>query len=248
MIGRPLLINEIFGPTIQGEGPCTGRHALFVRVFGCNLECTWCDTDYTWAVTKAKAEKTLSGKQWDKAEQAHEMQPNDILDALEKLWPWRQHPTNIVFSGGEPLMQQEGLYNVMMALDQADCPIHIETAGTLMPTRTTNVLVSQFVVSPKLENSKNRASKRYKPDVLTWFNNHHAHFKFVVADLDDFFEIDTIVHNIGIPANHVWIMPEGVSAPRQLAFGRHLWTKTLEHGYNMSLRSHILLWGNERGI
>lgn len=38
----PIRVNEVFGPTIQGEGVSTGRHCLFVRVSRCNLHCTWC--------------------------------------------------------------------------------------------------------------------------------------------------------------------------------------------------------------
>jgi 7-carboxy-7-deazaguanine synthase len=39
-------ISEIFGPTIQGEGPLIGRPTIFVRTGGCDYRCSWCDTDY----------------------------------------------------------------------------------------------------------------------------------------------------------------------------------------------------------
>jgi 7-carboxy-7-deazaguanine synthase len=39
-------ISEIFGPTIQGEGPLVGRPTVFVRTGGCDYRCTWCDTLY----------------------------------------------------------------------------------------------------------------------------------------------------------------------------------------------------------
>jgi 7-carboxy-7-deazaguanine synthase len=39
-------ISEIFGPTIQGEGPLIGRPSVFVRTAGCDYRCTWCDTLY----------------------------------------------------------------------------------------------------------------------------------------------------------------------------------------------------------
>lgn len=43
-----LVVNEIFGPTIQGEGPSSGRRCGFHRLGGCNLSCRWSDTPYTW--------------------------------------------------------------------------------------------------------------------------------------------------------------------------------------------------------
>jgi 7-carboxy-7-deazaguanine synthase len=39
-------ISEIFGPTIQGEGPLIGRPTVFVRTGGCDYRCAWCDTLY----------------------------------------------------------------------------------------------------------------------------------------------------------------------------------------------------------
>jgi 7-carboxy-7-deazaguanine synthase len=247
MIDRPLQVSEIFGPTLQGEGPRAGAHCLFIRMFGCNLECGWCDTAYTWATTETKAAKTLSGKQFDKAIECHEMLPDEVLRRLTDLWPWKHHPTNIVISGGEPLMQQDSLYHVLMPLDQADCPIHIETAGTIAPTMTTSALVSQFVVSPKLANSGNRDTMRFKPDVLKRFNDHNAYFKFVVTRLADFQEVREIAVAVGIPYQRIMIMPEGTSAARQIALGQEIIDETLRLGYGLSLRQHVLIWGNERG-
>ena len=39
-------ISEIFGPTIQGEGPLIGQPTVFVRTAGCDYRCAWCDTLY----------------------------------------------------------------------------------------------------------------------------------------------------------------------------------------------------------
>ena len=43
-----LIVSEIFGPTIQGEGPFSGRRAFFLRLGICNLRCTFCDSKFTW--------------------------------------------------------------------------------------------------------------------------------------------------------------------------------------------------------
>ena len=56
-----LAVSEIFGPTLQGEGPSSGRRAMFLRLAGCNLSCSWCDTAYTWDWSRydKKAEVTM---------------------------------------------------------------------------------------------------------------------------------------------------------------------------------------------
>ena len=43
---KRIRISEIFGPTIQGEGPLIGRPTVFVRTGGCDYRCAWCDTLY----------------------------------------------------------------------------------------------------------------------------------------------------------------------------------------------------------
>ena len=43
-----IYINEIFGPTIQGEGPHAGMKCNFVRVACCDFSCSWCDTKSAW--------------------------------------------------------------------------------------------------------------------------------------------------------------------------------------------------------
>jgi organic radical activating enzyme len=42
-IEHDLVVSEIFGPTVQGEGTSMGRRCGFLRLGGCNLDCAWCD-------------------------------------------------------------------------------------------------------------------------------------------------------------------------------------------------------------
>lgn len=60
-------INEIFGPTIQGEGVLMGQITHFVRFSGCNFDCLWCDTKYAvnpkyagWSVTEMTASEVVN--------------------------------------------------------------------------------------------------------------------------------------------------------------------------------------------
>jgi organic radical activating enzyme len=248
-----LAISQIFGPTIQGEGTAAGRHCLFVRLFNCNLECKWCDTAYTWAVTDNKAAHTLSGHKYDKTDPKlglKTMCPDDIIEELLKLWPIDKRPTIIVISGGEPMMQQANLAELVEQLDLWGNDIHVETAGTISPYSGLDMYVTQYNVSPKLAHSGNLIGKRYQPAVLRRLNDTgRAQFKFVVTEnwRADLAEIDHIVKEIEIPYDHVMVMPEGTTPEATIATGRLVVDATLERGYGLTFRSHVLLWGDDPG-
>jgi 7-carboxy-7-deazaguanine synthase len=243
-----LLISEIFGPTIQGEGSGAGQHCLFVRLALCNLECTWCDTPYTWAFTPEKAAAHHSGVQYNKADQAREMTVPDVLARLNTLWDIDHDPTMIVVSGGEPLMQHGPLTELARLLKLRGCAVHIETAGTLLPPAELTAAVAQYNVSPKLANSGNRATKRFKPAVLAHFAQlEQAWFKFVVTHPRELDEVDEIVAMTGISRARVMVMPEGVSSETNMQVARQIVDAAIGRGYGLTLRSHILLWADVRG-
>lgn len=244
----PLTVNEIFGPTIQGEGPATGRHVLFVRLSLCNLRCRWCDTAHTWAFTPELAAHLDRPQVYDRETNAVRMTVDEVLDALRALWDIDQRPTIVVISGGEPLMQA-GLDALVVALVARKHEVHIETAGTIAPSAAQARLVHQFVVSPKLANSGNPAGKRLKALPLTMFAQmgHQAIFKFVVTGADDLGEVDGIVSELGIPDCRVMIMPEGTTTDALLTTARDIVDAVTARGWGLSLRSHILLWSDVRG-
>lgn len=242
-------INEIFGPTIQGEGSAAGRHCVFIRLAMCNLECSWCDTPYTWAFTPEKAGSHVTGKIWDRDEQVREMSVYEVLDEVQRTcWDFKALPTIFVVSGGEPLIQQHDLSTLADTLNAFGNQIHIETAGTIQPVNILDEVVDQYNVSPKLNNSGNLLSKRYKPDVLRWFaNNRKAWFKFVVTGEQDFDEIDNIVEECNIDYSRVMVMPEGVSLERNLEVAKAVESHAKQRAYGITLRTHIALWEDQRG-
>lgn len=103
-----LWIQEVFY-SIQGEGPFAGDPAIFVRLGGCNLTCSFCDTDFessTWHPT---------------------------IDELEAYILNKYEETEcglVVITGGEPFLQQ-GLMWLVQRLLMMDLTVQIETAGTV---------------------------------------------------------------------------------------------------------------------
>lgn len=92
--------------TIQGEGPFTGRRAIFIRLAGCNLQCPMCDTEYT------------SGRS--------RMSPAEVLRTLYGIL---REKCLVVLTGGEPFRQN--LRPLVATLLGAGYDIQIETNGTL---------------------------------------------------------------------------------------------------------------------
>jgi 7-carboxy-7-deazaguanine synthase len=248
-----LEISQIFGPTFQGEGSAAGRHCLFVRVFKCNLECGWCDTGYTWAVTEAKAAKTRSGHLYDKNDPAYglkEMSPEEVIDELLKLWDIKNRPTIIVVTGGEPMMQQERLIPLIEQLWRWGCEVHIETAGTITPIPGFDQYVAQYNVSPKLTSSGNLQGKRYKPATLDWFaRNERAWFKFVVTSDNwraDVQEATSIVESRGMFRHRIMMMPEGESYEANIDVARKMADAVLALGFGLTLREHVYIWPGDK--
>lgn len=98
---------EIFD-TIQGEGPFSGTPATFVRLAGCDLQCSWCDTDYS------------SHRDF--------YSPEQLLEKINEL-PRREL---IVFTGGEPF-RQDLTQAFLLILAFRDVDIQVETNGTIDP-------------------------------------------------------------------------------------------------------------------
>jgi 7-carboxy-7-deazaguanine synthase len=240
---RDLLVSEVFGPTFQGEGQHAGRLASFIRLGGCNLHCSWCDTPYTWAFDERHAKMHSEGKQYDPKEQLRRMSVSDVLLEL----PHRIGC--LVISGGEPLLQRDSVHSLVQtvwATGEVTC-IEIETAGTQMPLQV-DVPGLRYNVSPKLQHSGNEKDLRYKPEVLTAFARLPATtFKFVVQRPEDLLEVATIIHNCYINDRQVFIMPEGRSTEVQLKRMKELAPHILELGWNITPRLHVMLWEDERG-
>ena len=225
-----LVVAEVFGPTFQGEGPSIGRRAGFVRLGRCNLDCTWCDTPYTW--------------DWERYDPAAELRRMTVADVLAQLDA--MIPETVVITGGEPLLQQRRLVPLLHGCAERGWPVEIETNGTLAPAPEVTALVRQWNVSPKLANSGIAYDTRVRPDALAALAaTGAAVFKFVVTAGHELDEVAALVDAHGL--EHVWIMPEGTDAATLTERARALVEPVLAHGWNLTPRLHVLLWGDERG-
>jgi 7-carboxy-7-deazaguanine synthase len=225
-----LVVSEVFGPTFQGEGPSIGRRAGFVRLGRCNLDCSWCDTPYTW--------------DWDRYDPADELRRTSVSSVLAQLDDMA--PEIVVVTGGEPLLQQRRLIPLIEGSLARGWPVEIETNGTIVPDDRIVGLVGRWNVSPKLANSGVPYEKRVRPEALAALRaTGRAAFKFVVTEGADLDEVAELVDAHGLEP--VWIMPEGTDATVFLERARQLADPVLARGWNLTPRLHVLLWGDQRG-
>ena len=214
--------------SLQGEGSSIGLPAIFLRLQVCNLDCSWCDTPYTWNK--------------DLPEYWNEWKQFSIQQVLEKIssFPCKR----LVITGGEPLLQQQAI--VLLVKKLTGWSVEIETNGTITPD---DYLLQncQFNVSPKLSNSGVSPGKRIRPEILKIFQScEKAFFKFVVDKHTDFEEIAFLEETIPLNKNKIIIMPEGKDSAtlseKMLVFAEI----AKEKGYRLLPRLHVQIWGNLR--
>lgn len=225
-------VSEIFH-SIQGEGTLAGVPSAFVRLTGCNLRCTWCDTPYT---------------SWDP--QGDEMTIAEIVEQVRDTGS--QH---VVVTGGEPMLFPE-VVDLTRELKQLGLHITIETAGTVDQP----VICDLMSISPKLANSTPRdrdggrwatqhARLRFQPVVLRrLIRDFEYQMKFVISDPGDLDELQAICSAIGAARDRVLLMPEGITPDALRERASWLVDICKSEGFRFSPRLHIDLWGNRRGV
>jgi 7-carboxy-7-deazaguanine synthase len=221
-----LIVSEIFS-SLQGEGPSSGRPATFVRLGLCNLDCSWCDTPYTWDWSGK------NGPPQDKSALRH----IPIADVAREI---RDLDTRlVVITGGEPMIQAKGIEPLLRMIGATE----IETNGSIAPP---GPWVCRFNVSPKLPSSG--VDEKFARLAMDNFRHvPRSVFKFVVADRVDLDAASELCSSFGIAPERVWIMPEARTRAELLD---DRWADVVEEvlarRYNFSSRLHVMLWNDER--
>lgn len=230
-------VSEIFGPTIQGEGPSSGTLAMFVRLRRCPLACYWCDTKYT----------------WDKTSPGFSVFREMTCEEIWKEIKGNTRPELVVITGGEPLIWQRQLQPLIRMIAYGAKDVEIETSGVIAPALYFGLEEKyvRFNVSPKLKSSGNEKRKRINPPALEVFSRMSwrgvARFKFVVTTEEDFREIEKLMLEYFINPTSIWVMPEGSTAYKQYSVLTQILNLAIKYDFNFTTRLHTLAWGNQRG-
>ena len=230
---------EIFA-SLQGEGPSAGRPVAFLRLSRCNLACQWCDTAYTWHFT-GDERPHRSGETYDRKANQLTLSEAKVAERIAALGQDR-----LVITGGEPLLQAGALATLLELLP--DMTVEIETNGTVAAPPRLDVRIDQYNVSPKLAHSGNPAELALLPERLdAYATDTRAFFKFVIAQPGDIEEVLALKERYRFRPCHVFLMPEGTDSATIRAREEWLAPLCIQHGFRMSDRLHIHLYGDTRG-
>jgi 7-carboxy-7-deazaguanine synthase len=99
-------ITEIY-KSLQGESTHAGLPCVFVRLTGCNLRCSWCDSEYTF-------------------QGGRKMAVEEVVDEVSRLSPGGGL---VEITGGEPMLQEREVVPLMRSLLNQGCRVLLETSG-----------------------------------------------------------------------------------------------------------------------
>jgi len=271
-----VLYSETFR-SIQGEGHYTGVPTVWLRFFGCNLECNgFGQKDPTDSstyelpyekidLTEIQAVEDLpvfkfgcdSSYSWSKkfAKLQKSAGPVMVAEELESMMKPNFH---LAFTGGEPLLPA-AQKNMVKILDAMTTPTHItiETNGTksLHPVLREYIQNTSkeffFSCSPKIFGTSGEKDAIIPETVKEyWDVSKVGQLKFVCNGSDQSWnEIeDAIVQFRDAGIGYpIWIMPVGALEETQKDNAAMIAEQTMDRGYNVSARVHCYIWGNKIG-
>ncbi|TFB13823.1 radical SAM protein [Candidatus Marinimicrobia bacterium MT.SAG.4] len=204
-----LKISEIYS-SIQGESSYQGLPCVFVRLTGCNLRCSWCDTAYAF----------FGGE---------EMSIDEILNDVKKTGL-----SLVEITGGEPLIQEE-CYGLMTALCDEGMIVLLETGGSIDTIKVDERVkkIIDFKAPSSLmvnENDWNNVSRLTAGDELKFVIGDRADYDWSLEMIKEYeLEEKTIinlspVHNVLQPADLVkWVLEDGLDVRVNLQLHKYIW-------------------------
>ena len=229
-----LIISEIFGPTVQGEGALVGKPTVFVRTGGCDYRCSWCDTLYAVQKKYKNDWATLSTEEvW---QQIKALSPTPIL---------------ITLSGGNPALMD---FSALIEMGQAaGYTFALETQGSI--SKPWFKQLDYLTLSPKPPSSDMQTKWDLFENCIALAASPEAiSIKLVIADDIDFEWAYDVQQRY--PKHNYYLQPcnlkgEESTIEQGLESTRELIDRVVAKGGHEATvlpQLHNLLWGNTRGV
>lgn len=233
---------EIFGPTFQGEGAVIGQKTMFVRTAGCDYQCSWCDSKFTW-----------DGSQ---KENVRMMSADDIFETLDDLA--KNNFNHVTISGGNPLL----LKNLQSFVEQAKergIQLAVETQGTMYQEWLQ--LIDDVTISPKPPSAGMNTDYGKLEHIFTKLDESETSYNLKVVIFDDEdFEYAAAMHEkypdkaFYLQVGNPYLDGESVDNHTEKLLERYeqlVETTMDDHRMNnvrVLPQLHTLLWSNKQGV
>lgn len=234
-----LKVSEFYMDTIQGEGVYAGYPAAFLRLQGCHVGCSFCDTKEVWR----------EGNPYTFDELFKIIEESGLVEKLHK----KNH--HLVITGGSPLLQQDTLkqffYEWLQRYDTFPF-VEIENEATIIPTPEFAYYISCWNNSPKLFSSGVLFKVRYKILAISAVSElSNSWFKFVISDpkrdwkeiKEKFLDCYLIMRR-----DQIILMPQGATASELAENREEVINLAIREGVRYSTREHIVVWGKKTGV
>lgn len=211
-------ISEIFF-SLQGEGVEIGLPTVFVRLFACDLRCSWCDTMY--------------------AVEGRDFRDNSVSEVLSEI---EEHDCKrVCITGGEPLIQIKEVEELANNLIENDYAILLETSGHKMPPPilwTENSTISMDCKCP--------SSKMHDKMDFSLFTKLRPkdQLKFVIQDEVDYKYATGILNRYNIRANVIFQPTDG----SELGWITEKVIEDKLENIRVLPQLHKIIWGDRRGV
>lgn len=204
-------LTEVYA-SVQGESTHVGRPCVFIRLTGCNLRCTWCDSTYTFTGGEHRS----------------------VADILDEIATWG---INLVeLTGGEPLAQKNAI-PLLKALVHQGYEVLLETSGSRPIDEVPEAV--RVILDLKCPDSGEEAANLWEN--LEQLQPHHE-IKFVIASRRDYEWARSVIYQHGLaqrvtavllspawdilePATLVsWMVDDRLPARLQLQMHKVIWS------------------------
>lgn len=216
-------VSEIF-LSIEGEGIRTGYPAIFIRLYGCNLRCVYCDSMY-------------SVDEGDFTE----MSLGEIMNEVQKYGVKR-----ITLTGGEPLIHKD-VYTLLSILSGEGYEVNIETNGSVDLSTLANLSLDNTIITMDWKSISSGESDKMLSKNLENLSDKDV-LKFVVGSTEDLDQMKDVIENRATPLKcQIFVSPIfGDIEPSTIV------DYILEHDLEtcrVQLQLHKFIWDpNKRGV
>lgn len=210
---------------IQGEGIFVGSPTFFVRLAGCNLRCSYCDSKFTW-------------------EEGISVNESLILQRFEL-----SGMPSMTITGGEPLLQ-----DLSELINHTNKRVFIETNGTVKIRSVLDFSYNVFFnVSPKLSNSGQTLLEKYMETLSSYLYYGRCQLKFVINNSMDMLEAMVLCEKVKLKSKiPIVFQPNGQLEKNDV---QKLWNSFIKFASKyekFDLRfipqQHVIFFGRKRGV